>query len=173
MKDPAAIYKMIERQINQDNNSIDYEKWIDSWSEPGHLYIHYKRPYASDAEYNKYAVWIWPNAPLDLEGSLWGASNPNVQDKFYEMSTSWMTNIGGKGIDKDNHGKILDIDLSREDIVGGESNKPVSFSLDISSELIILTCSAAAFSESGAVFIIGDMPEKCKKLGERRKLSKK
>lgn len=105
----------------------DYEKWIDSWSEPGHLYVHYKRPFASDDEYDKYAVWIWPNAPLDLEGSLWGASDPNVQNKFYEMSTSWMTNIGGKGIDKDNYGKVLDIDLSRTDIVGGESNKPVSF----------------------------------------------
>ena len=99
----------------------DYEKWIDSWSEPGHLYVHYKRPFASDDEYDKYAVWIWPNAPLDLEGSLWGASDPNVQNKFYEMSTSWMTNIGGKGIDKDNYGKVLDIDLSRTDIVGGSS----------------------------------------------------
>lgn len=29
MKDPSTIYKMIERQINQDNNSIDYEKWTD------------------------------------------------------------------------------------------------------------------------------------------------
>ncbi len=105
----------------------NYEQWIEEWSEPGHLYIHYKRPNASDAEYNKYAVWIWPNAPLDLEGSLWGASDPNVQDKFYEMSTSWMTNIGGKGIDKDNYGKILDIDLTRTDIVGGESNKKVTF----------------------------------------------
>ena len=105
----------------------NYEQWIESWSEPGHLYIHYKRPGASDTEYDKYAVWIWPNAPLDLEGSLWGASDATVQEKFYEMSTSWMTNIGGKGIDKDNYGRILDIDLTRNDIVGGESNKKVTF----------------------------------------------
>lgn len=105
----------------------NYEEWIESWSEPGHLYIHYKRPGASDTEYNKYAVWIWPNAPLDLEGSLWGASDSNVQEKFYEMSTSWMTNIGGKGIDKDNYGKILDIDLTRTDIVGGQTNSKISF----------------------------------------------
>ena len=105
----------------------DYEAWLDSWSEEGHLYIHYDRPGASESDYDKYAVWIWPNAPLDLEGSLWGATRSETQEKFTVMSTSWMTNIGGKGINKDSTGKILDIDLTRTDIKGGESGNAVSF----------------------------------------------
>ena len=105
----------------------DYEAWLDEWSEEGHLYIHYKRPGASESDYSKYAVWLWPSAPLDLEGTLWGATRSETQSKFNVMSTSWMTNIGGTGLSKDNTGKILDIDLTRTDIVGGESGTPVTF----------------------------------------------
>lgn len=105
----------------------NYEAWINEWSQPGHLYIHYNRPTASEAEYDKYAIWIWQNAPLDLEGSLWGASDATVQEKFHVMTTSWMTNIGGSGNNIDQYGRIIDIDLTRKDIIGGKSGQPVSF----------------------------------------------
>lgn len=105
----------------------NYEQWINSWSEPGHLYIHYNRPGASESEYNRYAIWIWQNAPQDLEGTLWGASSSTVQALFYEMSTSWMTNITPEGGNIDQHGRIMDIDLTRTDLIGGKTGKSVTF----------------------------------------------
>ena len=106
----------------------DYESWINSWSKPGHLYIHYNRPGASVDEHKQYAVWIWQSAPIDNEGSLWGASDPNIQSKFNVMSTSIMTNkLDGKDVEIDQYGVIYDIDLYRENIVGGKTGEPVSF----------------------------------------------
>ena len=105
-----------------------YEKWLSEWSEPGHLYMHYLRPGASKDDYKNWGIWIWPNAPQDLEGSLWGAGNdackvtiPNV------MTDSIMTNVGGSGKDVDECGAIYDIDLTRDDIKGGKSGDIVSF----------------------------------------------
>ena len=104
----------------------EYEDWINSWSEEGHLYIHYLREGASEAEYDNYAIWIWQSAPIDSEGSLWGASNPNVQNLYNYMSTSWMENITPNGGNVDQYGKIMDIDMTRTDIIGGNSGSPVS-----------------------------------------------
>ena len=102
----------------------DYEEWIDSWSQPGHLYFHYYRHKASEAEYAKYCVWLWEVAPDGVPGSLWGASYASVQARFKKtMSTSWMTNIGGKGINKDSYGHILDVDLSGT-VYSAETGKP-------------------------------------------------
>lgn len=106
----------------------DYDAWADTWSEPGHLYIHYRRDNATMEEYNNYAIWLWQNAPIDSEGTLWGASNQTVQDVFYEMSTSWMNDIGGSGQSIDQSGRVMDIDLNRTDLLGGRTGEPVSLS---------------------------------------------
>ena len=105
-------------------NVENYDEWVDTWSKEGHIYFHY---YREDGNYDNYAFWIWQNAPTDSEGTLWGASNKQVQDTFYEMSTSWMTNIGNSGADIDQSGRIMDIDLNAENLVGGRSGNPVSF----------------------------------------------
>ncbi|MGM9873709.1 MAG: alpha-amylase family glycosyl hydrolase [Bacilli bacterium] len=106
----------------------DYEAWINSWSKPGHLYIHYNRPGASIEEHKQYAVWIWQNAPIDHEGSLWGATDPKLKNTFHVMTDSIMTNkLDGKDIEIDQYGIIYDIDLYRDDIIGGKSGEPVSF----------------------------------------------
>lgn len=110
-----------------DGHGEDYDEWADSWSQPGHLYIHYLRTGSSASEYNDYAIWLWQNAPIDSEGTLWGATHQDVLDNFHEMSTSWMTNIGNSGADADETGRIMDIDLTRTDLVGGKTGNPVSF----------------------------------------------
>ena len=108
--------------------SEQYERWINSWSQPGHLYMHYLRPNASLSDYDDWGIWIWPNSPKDLEGSLWGAANDAcLQTVPHRMTNSRMTNIGGSGKDIDEYGVIYDIDLSRTDIIGGKTGTPVSF----------------------------------------------
>ncbi len=104
----------------------NYDDWVESWSEQGHLYIHYLRPKASANEYNDWAIWLWQNAPIDSEGTLWGASNPSVQNIFYEMSTSWMSDIGGSGANIDQSGRVMDIDMTRTDLKGGKTGTSVS-----------------------------------------------
>ncbi len=102
----------------------NYDSWVDSWSEQGHVYFHY---YREDANYDNYALWLWQNAPTDSEGTLWGASNADVQALYYAMTTSWMTNIGGSGQDVDQSGRIMDVDLYADNLVGGRSGNTVSF----------------------------------------------
>jgi glycosidase len=104
----------------------DYEQYANSWSQPGHLYIHYRRLSGNVSEYNNWALWIWQNAPKDLEGAMYCVSDPTVQNRFHPMSTSWMTNIGGTGYDYDESGRIADIDLYA-DIKGGKTGASVSF----------------------------------------------
>lgn len=108
--------------------SIDgnYDEWVDSWSKQGHLYIHYLRPNATADEYNDWAIWLWQNAPTDSEGTLWGASKQSVRNIFNEMSTSWMSDIGGSGANIDQSGRVMDIDMTRTDLVGGKSGTNVS-----------------------------------------------
>ena len=105
----------------------DYDDWLNTWSESNHLYLHYLRPSAPFAEYDAYALWIWQNAPQDLEGSLYCATNQNVKDAFYEMPGDWMTNIGGSGHDILQSGRIVDIDLDATNIVGGKTGENTGF----------------------------------------------
>ena len=115
----------------------DYEDWINSWSKSGHLYIHYLRPEATESDYDKYALWIWQHKPKDLEGSLWGYSGKTQVSStltLHPMSNHWMTpeEVGKKDESNakawtDDFGRIIDVDLYNENLVGGKSNKPISF----------------------------------------------
>ncbi|MFA5481322.1 MAG: hypothetical protein WC282_02955, partial [Bacilli bacterium] len=106
----------------------DYDVWLNSWSENNHLYIHYLRPNASSIqEYSDYAIWIWQNAPQDLEGSIYCASNSEVQNLFHEMSTDWMNSIGGTSNNILQSGRIADINLSASDVVGGKTGNTTGF----------------------------------------------
>lgn len=111
----------------------NYEEWVDSWSQSGHLYIHYLRPGANAKEYDKYALWIWQHAPQDLEGSLWAYSGPTTVNRttLHPMSTSYMTfdDVKEKGTSTyiDTHGAIIDVDLNKSGLVDGKSGQPVSF----------------------------------------------
>ncbi|MBR0294523.1 MAG: hypothetical protein IJQ67_01280 [Bacilli bacterium] len=119
--------------VTKADHTGNYERWIDSWSQPGHLYIHYLRPNASDAEYDNYCLWIWQHRPKSLEGSLWAASNKEELEAFglKTMSDHWMTcaEVGDPGTETyvDNYGRIVDVDLYNENLIGGKSGKAVTF----------------------------------------------
>ena len=110
----------------------EYEDWLNSWSQPGHLYFHYNR--GSKGGYDNYCLWIWQHAPQDLEGSLWAFSaDPKVSDKLTlkPMSNHWMTSeeVGKEGNEMyvDTYGVIADVDLYASNLVGGKTGKATTF----------------------------------------------
>lgn len=95
----------------------DYDAWCDTWSQRGHLYIHYLRPDATSyAEYEQYCLWMWQKAPKDEDGVVFAASSTTVQNRFnvHQNNKSWMQDIGGSGKRVDQAGVCVDIDLNIE-----------------------------------------------------------
>ena len=123
----------ITPQSNVPIDDLDeYDEWLNSWSQPDHLYFHYNR--GDKGGYENYCLWLWQHAPQDLEGSLWAFSaNPKVSDKLtlQPMSTSWMKSqeVGkeGDGVYLDDYGVIADVDLKAANLVGGKTGKPTTF----------------------------------------------
>ena len=113
----------------------NYEEWLDTWSQPGHLYLHYLRPDASESDYNNYCLWLWQHAPQDLEGTLWGFDGETSVGNItlHPMSDHWMSaaEVGQNnqnGTWLDDYGRIIDVDLNASNLVGGKSGDPVSLS---------------------------------------------
>ena len=110
----------------------EYDQWLNSWSQPGHLYFHYNR--GDKGGYENYCLWLWQHSPQDLEGSLWAFSaNPKVSDKLTlaPMSNHWMTSaeVGKEGTTTyvDTYGAIADVDLYNANLKGGKTNTPTTF----------------------------------------------
>lgn len=101
----------------------EYEQRLATWSKPGHLYLHYLR---DEGDYDNWALWIWQNRPNDYEGSLWGA-NPNIDfnDLVTPETYGSMTQgeCGGSGNERyvDQYGMIIDVDLTKEDLLSGKA----------------------------------------------------
>ena len=116
--------------VNKKPETGEYEAEIARWSRGGHLYIHYDRP---SGDYDNWAVWIWQKKPTDSSGSLWGATKSEAilergLLKSVE-STHWMLNSdisdgGNADPYKDEHGQVIDIDLTKADIKAGETGLP-------------------------------------------------
>ena len=55
--------------VSQGSSVIDaeYEASM-TWSQPNHLYIHYKRIVDTMQEYSNWTIWAWQKAPYDLSG---------------------------------------------------------------------------------------------------------
>lgn len=112
-----------------------YEEWVNSWSESGHLYLHYNRgEEASISDYESYCLWLWPHRPNDLEGTLWaykGVTEVTSSLTLHPMSTRWMNGVdvqkGGVNTWKDQYGAIVDVDLYNSNLKTGKNNNPVSF----------------------------------------------
>ncbi len=121
----------------------DYDERIKKWSESGHLYFHYLRN--SDTDYEKWAIWAWPNYPDDGEGSLWGASEKYDQKGITPQSWGWMTyqqmgytqaevdtmKPGALVTDPycDEYGQVMDLALDQSkapggEVLGGRTRKP-------------------------------------------------
>ena len=119
------------------DDADEYENWLNSWSQPNHLYFHYNR--GSKGGYENYCLWLWQHSPQDLEGALYAYSGTtDVSEKLslVPMTNHWMTNeeVGkeGNGTYLDSFGVIADVDLKASNLVGGKVLKgktpnPTSF----------------------------------------------
>ena len=114
------------------NDGDEYDAWLNSWSQPNHLYFHYNR--GDKGGYENYCLWIWQHSPQDLEGSLWGFSaNPKVSDKLTlsPMSDHWMkaSEVGKEGSSTyvDAYGAIVDVNLNAANLKGGKTGTPTTF----------------------------------------------
>ena len=125
---------VITSRNGDDDEANQYDYWLNSISQPDHLYLHYNR--GNETNYKDYCLWLWQSAPQDLEGALWGYSaDPKVSPTLTlrPMTTSWMTykDVGksseGSGIYHDKYGAIMDVELYRSDLVGGKTNTPTTY----------------------------------------------
>ena len=96
-----------------------------SWSEPGNIYFHYLR---KNHDYDNWAIWAWQTKPKSLEGTLWGA-NQNIPNLAGVIPTTYgfMTEAecGGTGTNvyRDEYGIIIKVEVSREELPGGKTQK--------------------------------------------------
>ena len=94
-----------------------------TWNQPGHLYIHYLR---HNHDYDDWAVYIWQKMPNDIDGTLYGATK--CPENLLPTTTRWMNNseCGGSGTDifEDENGQIVDIDLTRTDLIAAKTGNP-------------------------------------------------
>lgn len=114
----------------------EYDYWLNKWSKPGHLYVHYNRGDKND--YDQFCFWCWDDK-TDTDGTLWAFNlDPHVSDTLTlnPMSTHWMYNSdigvdGGSTIYKDNFGVIADIDLTKQlysgKVKAGQTAEPASY----------------------------------------------
>lgn len=122
--DKCNIYKMPSKNLvlyaKWDKYSSDevkeYEKELASYSEPGHLYIHYKRFTHTEEDYAEWNLWVW-------------AKNATGRE-FEWMETS-------EGIKYDDYaGAVCDIDLTKTYNDGGNDKKETISYLDENGELV-------------------------------------
>ena len=108
--------------VTEQGGDVDYDDQIKEWSHAGHLYFHYKR--TSDTNYDKWAIWAWPNYPDDGEGSLWGACADYDHKGITPATLGWMSNAdcGGQGSEpyEDEYGRVMDLVLDQTLMPGGK-----------------------------------------------------
>lgn len=93
-----------------------YNKELDSYSEAGHLYIHYKRFEHTEEDYAEWNLWVWAK---------------NQTGREFE----WM-NVDGHVKFDDYGGAVCDIDLTQTYTDGGNAgNETISY-LDESGEIV-------------------------------------
>lgn len=115
------------------DDADEYENWLNSWSQPNHLYFHYNR--GSKGGYENYCLWLWQHSPQDLEGALYAfpKERTRVSDKLTlkPMTNHWMTeaDVGKEGNKTyiDSYGVIADVDLGASNLIGGKSGTTITF----------------------------------------------
>ncbi len=75
--------------------AADYEDAL-TWSEPDHLYIHYKRINDEVSEYADWTIWAWQKAPYDLSGIQieWAIKDQSGMVASLDFSGNTEDNIG-------------------------------------------------------------------------------
>ena len=105
------------RALTAPTDAEEYDAWLNSWSKPNHLYVHYNRGDKND--YEAFCFWMWNDA-TDTDGTLWayGGATERKNVVLNPMSTHWMyasdIQSGEAGtIYKDSYGVIADVDLTK------------------------------------------------------------
>ncbi len=109
----------------------DYDAWLNSWSKPNHLYVHYNRGDKND--YDQFCYWMW-NDEDDTNGTLWAYGGQttfegkNVQ--YHPMTKHWMWESDiqsgeANTVYKDAYGVIADVDLGAANLHEGKTKKGV------------------------------------------------
>ena len=120
------------RALSVPTDVEEYDAWLNSWSKPDHLYVHYNRGDKDD--YDKFCFWMWDDAD-DTNGTLWAydgpTSYPNKSVEYHPMSTHWMWESDIKAgesnaVFKDAYGVIADIDLKAANLHEGKTKKGVT-----------------------------------------------
>lgn len=109
----------------------EYDAWLNSWSKPDHMYVHYNRGDKND--YNDFCFWMWDDAD-DTNGTLWAYGGPTSYSgksvEYHPMTTHWMYESDiqagqGNTVYKDSYGVIADIDLKATNLHEGKTKKGV------------------------------------------------
>lgn len=101
----------------------EYDAWLNSWSKPNHIYIHYNRG-ENKNDYDQFCFWMWNNN-THTDGTLWayGGTTTRKNVQLYPMSDHWMLENEIKAgesdtVYKDSYGVIADVDLTKDLIEG-------------------------------------------------------
>ena len=120
------------RALSVPTDVEEYDAWLNSWSKPDHLYVHYNRGDKDD--YDKFCFWMWDDAD-DTNGTLWAydgpTSYPTKSVEYHPMTTHWMWESDIKAgesnaVFKDAYGVIADVDLKHPSLHEGKTKKGVS-----------------------------------------------
>ena len=107
----------------------EYDAWLNSWSKPNHLYVHYNRGDKND--YDQFCFWMW-NDEDDTNGTLWAYGGPRTFEgksvEYHPMSNHWMWESDIKtgeanSVYKDKYGVIVDVNLGDPDLHEGKTKK--------------------------------------------------
>ena len=106
----------------------EYDAWLNSWSQPDHIYVHYNRGDKND--YDDYCFWIW-NDGTQTDGTLWAYNGLTSYTSIdlYPMTTHWMyegdikSGESDEVVYKDKYGVIVDVDLKDPNLKEGKVKK--------------------------------------------------
>ena len=122
----------LSRALTPPTDVEQYDAWLNSWSKPNHLYVHYNRGEKND--YDQFCFWMWDDAD-DTNGTLWAYGGPTQYDgknvEYHPMTTHWMyesdiTAGEANSVYKDSYGVIADVDLGNPDLHEGKTKKGVA-----------------------------------------------
>ena len=122
----------LSRALTPPTDVEQYDAWLNSWSKPNHLYVHYNRGEKND--YSDFCFWMWDDAD-DTNGTLWAYGGPTKYDgknvEYHPMTTHWMWESDIKSgeadsVYKDSYGVIADVDLGNPDLHEGKTKKDVA-----------------------------------------------
>ena len=117
----------LSRALTAPTDVEQYDAWLNSWSKPNHLYVHYNRGDKND--YDQFCFWMW-NDEDDTNGTLWAYGGdttfPGKSVEYHPMTTHWMWESDIKAgetdsVYKDSYGVIADVDLGASNLHEGKT----------------------------------------------------